>query len=969
MGLCALLARLWSRRNDHKPSVNAALLRWLGRLFLLLPISVVAQQIPFHKYEQQDGLSNLSVTSLYQDRGGYIWVGTENGLYRHDSTGFQRFGEPEGLEDTSVHSTFEDGAGRLWVGTSHDLYVRDDGTFRAVRPDGRELNVLSGMRIASITPNRLLVVDREELTELWRLPGGGTWHRRAFFNAGQLQEAPQLAHVISVYADAQGRIWLGCGDSICRIEHRRVDTWGTRSGLPRDSWRNWLVDREGRVWVRGPQHVAVLVPGATRFELRDGPHTRLSSALTATPLIEDRQGRIITRSDMGLERWQDERWQEFTAANGVTTPQIYAMLASHDGTVWLGMSGHGLWRWLGYENFESWTLAQGLDTNPVWDIVRGPDGAITVATRSGCLQIDGQTRASRPCLYQGLPGGEIQVMAKRGDGSLWIGMSTGELLRVPAGRRRAEFVGTIHLFRKLLVDSADRLWICSNDALRVIGPGSTRVESTRPPDGLGEFTDAAEDEDRSIWFATQGGLLHWVDGNWTLVKFSTPLRDGFSSVTPAGQGWLWAAGATHGLMRLHVDAGHADHAQWISDGGMASAAVYFTRLDRRRWLWVGTDEGFYLFDGRAWRKFTQADGLIWNDTDQNAVMSDIDGSLWIGTSGGLTHVLRPENLISANPLDLRIERASVGSTPLDGGRQSSIAWPGNPALDVHLTALDFGESSQLVLNVRLRGLSDEWFQTKDFNLHFPGLAPGHYAYEAYALDRPHQRYSQLVRLSFEIEPPWWQSNWFRILVVLGILAALMLAWQWSVRKLDDRRKILERELREREALLERATRDPLTRLWNRQAILEILSREIETARHTSRPLAIALIDLDHFKRINDTMGHLAGDEVLRLLGEQLSGRLRDGDSLGRYGGEELLLIVPDASPQRPFLPMERLQRLIPEIPFAHNGNRFRVTASFGVAWLASSSDTAEKLISRADDALYAAKFSGRDRVEYAATGS
>ena len=188
-------------------------------------------------------------------------------------------------------------------------------------------------------------------------------------------------------------------------------------------------------------------------------------------------------------------------------------------------------------------------------------------------------------------------------------------------------------------------------------------------------------------------------------------------------------------------------------------------------------------------------------------------------------------------------------------------------------------------------------------------------------------------------------------------------------KLETRRRTLVRELKEREALLERATRDPLTRLWNRQAILEILAREMESARMNHTPLAIALIDIDHFKRVNDTMGHLMGDAVLRSMAEHIVKRVRAADSLGRYGGEELLLVLPEAAPQKPYLPMERLQRTVAEIPFVHDGARFHVTASFGVAWLAAGRDTIEDLIGRADDALYAAKELGRDRVEYAATGT
>jgi diguanylate cyclase (GGDEF)-like protein len=114
-----------------------------------------------------------------------------------------------------------------------------------------------------------------------------------------------------------------------------------------------------------------------------------------------------------------------------------------------------------------------------------------------------------------------------------------------------------------------------------------------------------------------------------------------------------------------------------------------------------------------------------------------------------------------------------------------------------------------------------------------------------------------------------------------------------------------------------------------QRSLSHIEKDIaESAKQRAAPLAVAIIDIDHFKRINDSGGHLAGDEVLRALGANLKGRIRASDSLGRYGGEEFLLVVPGAPTQAPFLPLERLQRAIAEIPFAYAGTAIKVTASF-----------------------------------------
>jgi diguanylate cyclase (GGDEF)-like protein len=321
------------------------------------------------------------------------------------------------------------------------------------------------------------------------------------------------------------------------------------------------------------------------------------------------------------------------------------------------------------------------------------------------------------------------------------------------------------------------------------------------------------------------------------------------------------------------------------------------------------------------------------------------------------------------PLDLRLERVTLGATVLQSGAQPRVEWTHDLTLDVHLKELDFGDPSKLLLNVRLRGLSDAWFRTRDFNVHYPGLAPERYTFEAIAVDTDHGRISRPVQLDFEILPPWWKSTWLKSLVAAFLCVVIAVAWRVSVRRVEARRRALEQQLQEREALLERATRDALTRLWNRQTILEILTREMATARCNRTPLAVALIDVDHFKLINDSMGHLTGDAVLRTLGSHLSQKIRACDALGRFGGEELLLVLPEAAPSRPFLVIERLRRTIAEIPFCYRDSTFRVTVSIGVAWLTSASDAAEDILARADVALYDAKNAGRNRVEYAATGS
>ena len=161
---------------------------------------------------------------------------------------------------------------------------------------------------------------------------------------------------------------------------------------------------------------------------------------------------------------------------------------------------------------------------------------------------------------------------------------------------------------------------------------------------------------------------------------------------------------------------------------------------------------------------------------------------------------------------------------------------------------------------------------------------------------------------------------------------------------------------------ELATRDELTGLPNRRAILDQLATE--TARHARKkqPLAIALIDLDHFKRINDAHGHAGGDQVLRGFAHRVESELRGGDVMARWGGEEFLLMLPDTSIEAAQQCLQRLRDRLQATPFDEVAPGLTLTFSAGVTGCLGQGDT-DSAIERADQAMYRAKEAGRDRTE------
>jgi diguanylate cyclase (GGDEF)-like protein len=175
---------------------------------------------------------------------------------------------------------------------------------------------------------------------------------------------------------------------------------------------------------------------------------------------------------------------------------------------------------------------------------------------------------------------------------------------------------------------------------------------------------------------------------------------------------------------------------------------------------------------------------------------------------------------------------------------------------------------------------------------------------------------------------------------------------------------LQRELLEaREKLREQATKDFLTRLWNRSAILDILQRELVRATREGRPVGVVLADLDRFKSVNDSFGHFAGDSLLREFSRRMLASMRAYDSIGRYGGEEFLIVLPGCDEPCSTSQGERMRAALANEPMVIGDARLTVTGSFGAtSWRPGIPAQAEHLIRIADNALYIAKNQGRNRV-------
>jgi diguanylate cyclase (GGDEF)-like protein len=172
----------------------------------------------------------------------------------------------------------------------------------------------------------------------------------------------------------------------------------------------------------------------------------------------------------------------------------------------------------------------------------------------------------------------------------------------------------------------------------------------------------------------------------------------------------------------------------------------------------------------------------------------------------------------------------------------------------------------------------------------------------------------------------------------------------------------DEQLKAREELHLRATHDGLTGIWNRVAILDMLQREFELSVRSGTSIGLIMLDVDHFKRVNDNFGHLTGDLVLVDIAGRMQHAVRSYDLVGRYGGEEFLVVSPDCDLEQAQSCAERIRVAVEEKPVSDDGTLVNVTVSAGVAMLSSGFNTERQALAAADAALYRAKAEGRNRV-------
>lgn len=967
----------------------------------------------FDRISRSDGLSNASVSSIFQDRRGFMWFGTQGGLNRFDGRNVRVWEHDPFDENSLPHNLIQ----TMYLDPKEDVIWI--GTYRGL--------------------------SRFEMTT------------ERFENYVHHDSDPTSLSddvVTAIARDTHGFIWVGTLDGLNRLDPKTgaVERVGSSGALPHQTIRALHVDGDGMLWVGSYGGLSVVDTESLSV-------VRTLSEADGLPAPAVMSIHPTGGEALWLGVWGGGLTRYDPQSDGMRTYELAddrVYVVNGTDTIYAGTWGGGLF---GLDT-ETGSIRRyvhdprrdaSLSHNVVYSLAFDTAGALWVGTNGNGVNRRSEHKRNRLRFRhdladpESLSPGKITAIHRDSRGVLWIGTYTGGLNRwSPSEGRMVHYShnpGDPHslsndIVTSIFEDSRGRLWVTTNEGLNLydserdrfermyhdpedpntipdnitycmaedaegmlwVGTYSAGVSRFDPADGTFSHysNDPSDPESLSddlvyamlvdssgrLWIGTNNGLNLYrpdIDG---FVRFvhdsgdrSTLSGNTVRVLHEGGNGDIWIGTVSGGLNRLDVE--RMRFAHLTKRDGLPDNTVIGILEDGYSRLWLATLYGISVVDRdmTVVRNLDEEDGLAGMEFN-GGHFRDTDGTLLFGGPEGVsvfTDQLLGQNVHKPPVHIIGVEVDGVSVESAVGSETSVSLSYRNASLSVEYVALDYEAPGKNTYRYKLIGFDAGWTDSGRRNFTtYTNLPAGTYTFVVQGAnnDGVWGAVPATLQVSVQASPwlRWWSFLAYGVIAV-AVYALLLRIREGRVLRVRERQLAATRErLRAANQRLETlSVEDDLTGLYNRKYLNARLEEEYVRARRGGSPLSLLIVDIDRFAAFNDAYGRAAGDECLKVVAETLRDEVnRLADFVARFDGEEFCIVLPQTETDGAGAVAERVRKAVRSRSIAHATSDVDecVTVSIGACtWNVEGVLGVESIVSAAEGALYRAKEGGRNRVE------
>lgn len=882
-------------------------------------------------FKPSDGLTYQIVRDIAKAPEGMIWFATwGGGLSRFDGSTWETLNEQIAVSDYMTRCLAFDHRGGLWVGTMEGIRYFNGQQWTSFTTQNTP-----GLVVDSV----FTILPRSNGTIWFGMVDGYLYS----YDPSRLEASPwhlecgpetfENKSIRSMIEMDDGSVWLGAK----HIYHFNGEEW---TEYPQtQSVYSLCKTIDGTIYAAASQNVLQFT-GNTWDIVEEAGNKPRSVASTS-------EGTVLVGTQVGLRILQNGTWRDVTLSGKPTAPYVETIRTFDDGSIWVGTrNGVYLIRQSDWSKFP-------YSTGIIGENAKGFYTSTAIPPRT--IAHDGRILEFKQDEW--VPLGIVGDNPQRLDSIIdWnndriLAYNTTEIVECNA--RDFSIARTIPIPKAIRVN---QIHLTMDGQIILHGLNLDRPEYGAGEDWLYcwtglewqpyEAVERYKDREIQIYRITRDGT-QWIAFNDSVVPLGNPYPhlDIFSSprfrghlvtdiiVSRDGSAWFGSSGA--GIFVL--DGNHVTN--FTTRNGLPSDWILCLFESADGTIWAGMDDSTVAsFREGRWITFSREDFEL--DGRVAQIFEDANGAMWFA--------VRPDGVVrykpSANPPDTVIDVSPNLVVPKGMGIFSFHGWDA-----WHTTP-----AQELVFSWRLvhgRAGSEvvPWTPYSALDtVSTPPLDPGEYRFEVRGADRERNIDQTPAQIAFTVEPYFFMRPSFLTTLCLVVVLVFYMGYRWY---------LAHRQL------VNLAQIDKLTNAYKRDYFSLLFEMELKRAKRYGRDLSLLLLDIDHFKAINDRYGHDVGDEVLQAGARRFAGQIRDIDLLGRWGGDEFIFLLPETACEEARKIAERIRNDIQQAALRTKQGTITCTVSIGAVHLNGSADTIDTLVKAADIALYRAKERGRNRVD------